>query len=225
VHHGARVVGVLLSGALHDGSLGLSAVARCGGVTVVQAPEDAIDAEMPSNALRAARVDHCLPALAIPALLEQIVAQPIPESPPAPDDLRLEARVALLAREPDAPTIVTGEPVPVACPDCGGALSLVRHGPSYGFRCHIGHAYSPSAMLAQHGVVLERALWVAFRTLKERIALLSKLIEEARANGRSGVEGFQERVRELEHQAAAIHHAMAILNESGFELEPGVKGE
>jgi two-component system, chemotaxis family, protein-glutamate methylesterase/glutaminase len=219
VHHGTRVIGVILSGALHDGALGLSAVERCGGVTLVQAPSDAQNATMPTSALELTRVDHCVPATEMPALLVDIIGRAVPASAPVPEELRLEARVALAAAEPRHPPEVLGEPVPMTCPECGGPLSEVPHGTSYGYRCHVGHAYSPRAMLAEHAMTLERALWVAFRTVKERGVLLAKLIADARAHGHSSAQGFEERLRELESHAATIHQAIAALSEPPLQYQ------
>ena len=60
--YGSRVIGVLLSGMLYDGAAGMRAVARCGGINMVQHPEDALYPEMPRNALEHAEVAHCEPA-------------------------------------------------------------------------------------------------------------------------------------------------------------------
>jgi len=49
--YGDRVVGVILSGRLADGSQGLRAVHKGGGLTVIQNPEDAEYGDMPANAL------------------------------------------------------------------------------------------------------------------------------------------------------------------------------
>jgi two-component system chemotaxis response regulator CheB len=218
VHHGSRVAGVLLSGALSDGSLGLAAVRRCGGITIVQDPNEALNASIPRSAMQATPVDHCLPAAQIGPLLRDIVRRPPNPSPAVPEDLRTEARLALRAADPLAPPEVVGEPIVIVCPECSGPLSRVSHAGTYGYRCHVGHAYSPQAMLAEHGLALERALWVAFRTLKERGVLLEQMGNEARVHGRTWMaERFDERRQELEKHAAAVHAALRAGTEAPRE--------
>ncbi|MGI4975299.1 MAG: chemotaxis protein CheB, partial [Janthinobacterium lividum] len=50
--YGPRVIGVVLTGYLDDGTSGLWSVQRMGGLTIVQEPRDAEQPAMPTNALK-----------------------------------------------------------------------------------------------------------------------------------------------------------------------------
>lgn len=67
--YGPRVVGVVLTGNLDDGTRGLFAIKHRGGLAVVQEPEDAMYPSMPKSALEHVAVDHVLPAVQIGSLL------------------------------------------------------------------------------------------------------------------------------------------------------------
>ena len=70
---GERVVGVVLSGALDDGALGLAAVKAGGGVTVAQDPEDAMYPSMPRSAIIRAGADHVVTAADLAELVRRLV--------------------------------------------------------------------------------------------------------------------------------------------------------
>ena len=74
---GRRVIGVILSGALGDGSAGMLAIKLGGGVTLVQDPDDALHAGMPQSVLEHVSVDRVLPAAAIPAALVELAGTEI----------------------------------------------------------------------------------------------------------------------------------------------------
>jgi two-component system chemotaxis response regulator CheB len=71
-----RVIGVVLTGCDSDGSKGLAQVAACGGITVVQDPEEAHEPSMPFNALEATDVDYRLPLRDIAALIASLASPP-----------------------------------------------------------------------------------------------------------------------------------------------------
>jgi two-component system chemotaxis response regulator CheB len=78
--YGPRAAGVILSGANADGAHGLSAIARAGGVTIVQAPPTAQSPAMPAAALKAGPVDHVLRLEQIGPLLHSLGAAEWPRS-------------------------------------------------------------------------------------------------------------------------------------------------
>ena len=71
--YGARVIGIILTGNLNDGTLGLQAIKRRGGLAMVQDPEDAICPSMPASALAAVAIDRCAPMSQMPEVLYRAV--------------------------------------------------------------------------------------------------------------------------------------------------------
>jgi two-component system chemotaxis response regulator CheB len=62
---GATLIGVLLTGASHDGAAGMYAVKAAGGITIVEDPASAECPVMPQAALNATTIDYVLPVNAI----------------------------------------------------------------------------------------------------------------------------------------------------------------
>ena len=73
--YGSRLVAVVLTGTLSDGSAGLTAVRKAGGVAVVQDPDDAAHPDMPQSALDAAGADYCVRLKDMAPLLESLCRQ------------------------------------------------------------------------------------------------------------------------------------------------------
>jgi two-component system, chemotaxis family, CheB/CheR fusion protein len=66
---GERAVGVVLSGAGHDGAVGLRAIRARGGLTLAQAPETAKHDSMPQGVIGAGLADHVLPPEQMPRVI------------------------------------------------------------------------------------------------------------------------------------------------------------
>lgn len=211
VHFGPRVVGVLLSGHLYDGAAGLTAIERCGGISIVQDPGDAIEPELPNSALATARVTHCLPAAEIGKKLIELVRSPRAQAAAIPAELRAEARLAITVGRGAGALTPAGKPSALTCPACDGPLFEVEQPGSARFRCEVGHAYNPDALLVEHTGVVERALWIALRTLQERAVLLEKMTDEARRRGfPSTAQGYEDRRLELEEHVRTIRDAIDL---------------
>jgi two-component system, chemotaxis family, protein-glutamate methylesterase/glutaminase len=198
---GARVIGVLLSGRLNDGTAGLAAIKTCGGIAVVQDPEDALVPSMPLSALRALTVDFSAPARELAGLITRLTRERAGPTPHIPSELQLE--VAIAAQEAGDVDLneKLGEKSPYSCPDCDGVLWQVHDDEVLRFRCHVGHAVTGNIMLEQKGVSADAVLWRLLRTHEERAALARKLAE-----------------RELKSTAAADYERRAV----GYEEDAAV---
>src|SRR5205085_9204720 len=102
VAYGPRVVGVVLTGALDDGTIGMVAVKKCGGVAVVQDPHEAIYGGMPSSVMRNVKVDYCVRLAKIAPLLAQLSREPADEGAYTLDgDFEMENKIAEQEMSPD----------------------------------------------------------------------------------------------------------------------------
>jgi two-component system chemotaxis response regulator CheB len=70
--YGQRLMGVLLTGANNDGACGLSRIKQCGGMTVIQDPDNAQARTMPEAALALHKPDYLLPLNDIGQLLVEL---------------------------------------------------------------------------------------------------------------------------------------------------------
>ncbi len=186
VASGPRVIGVILTGQLDDGTAGLLAVKQCGGITVVQDPQDALYPSMPQSALRHVAVDYRVPLDELAALLVRLASQPVKEGVPVriPQILKREVHIAAMDElDLHTPDTHFGTPSVYSCPDCGGVLQERQEGSLLRFRCQVGHAFSVESLLSEQPEVLERALWAALKTLRERSHLAQRLSEQGQASG------------------------------------------
>jgi two-component system, chemotaxis family, protein-glutamate methylesterase/glutaminase len=170
VEFGPRGVGVLLSGVLDDGIAGLAMIRSRGGTTIGQLPGDALFPAMPTNAYKAGVLDHQATASEIGTLLTNLARQNIEYQHIEPDvAMELENRIAKAAPfSADFDTQDLGSPSGYTCPDCNGSLVSLS---SESFRCRVGHAWSGNALLSARDDEIERALWVAQRSLLEKAKL------------------------------------------------------
>lgn len=176
LNFGPRAIGVLLSGVLDDGVLGLAAIRSRGGATIGQSPGDAMFPTLPTNARAAGVLDREASAADIGTVLEELSHREIAEPNPEPDDgMELENRIAMTSRFATGfNTEDLGLPSGYTCPDCNGSLASVGDS---NFRCHVGHAWTPDALLAARDDEAESALWVALRSLQEKAKLANQLAD------------------------------------------------
>lgn len=209
--YGTRVVGVILTGSMDDGTAGLLAIKRRGGVAIVQNPRDALFSSMPQSAIAHVEVDHVVPLSAIGPLLVKLSHEPAAQgSYPISQDIELETKQAAMDTQESQYGEQVGTPSVFSCPECGGVLWEVHDGNLLRFRCRVGHAYSVDSILAGQTEAVEEALWTALKTLEESASLSRRLARDARNQGKDWLaKRFSERAQEAEKHAAAIRQVLA----------------
>ena len=180
--YGARVIGVILSGALNDGTAGLRAIKRCGGIAVVQDPDEAPFPDMPASALLHVEIDHRCPVAKMGALFARLAAEPAGETPDIPTEIKIEAAIAAMELSGMRAEDQLGRPSTFTCPECHGTLWEIWDGDLIRYRCHVGHAYTGEAMLEAQSDNIEDMLWDLLRTHRERAVLARKVAQKERSN-------------------------------------------
>ncbi len=178
-----RAIGVVLSGWLNDGTSGLYAIKRCGGVAVAQDPADALAPEMPRSAIIHAGVDHTAPIDAMAGLLGRLTGEAAGPDMPVPPEVKVEADIAFHGGQSIDQTAALGDRSVLACAECGGGLTEIYEGETVRFRCHTGHAFTADSLLAEQGEAVERALLSALKTLEERAAMWARMADRNEGSG------------------------------------------
>jgi two-component system, chemotaxis family, protein-glutamate methylesterase/glutaminase len=214
---GPRVVGVILSGTLDDGTVGLIEIKARGGLALVQEPEEAAYPGMVMSALRNVAVDHVAPARELAAILDRVARLEAPERDLLSPDSHGDS-AANTGKVPEPVTAGTaalrnpaalGRPSPMVCPECGGVLFEREQDDFLHFRCHVGHAFSEEALFASQSRAVEGALWSAVRALEEKAELSRRLAEQAGHRGlRRTVTQFEGTAREAEQGSNAIRQTL-----------------
>ncbi|MBW3584156.1 MAG: chemotaxis protein CheB [Euryarchaeota archaeon] len=218
---GNRVVSVLLTGHLDDGTAGTIAVKRCGGTTVVQDPEEADHPDMPMNAIQNAEVDHVVPLAEMGALLTRLVDGEMGDGFAPPEDIVTEARIAERVLSDLESVGELGGQVPFNCPDCGGVLWQI-HAEDMRYRCHTGHSFTAPVLLAAQTARIEETMWVALRMFEERRNLLMTMANKK--DGRGTVPSAAERAKDSMVHIKRIR-AMLMSEDKATEDAWGHQGE
>jgi two-component system chemotaxis response regulator CheB len=224
-----RAIGVVLSGMLDDGTVGLMTIKLRGGLSVVQDPRDALFEGMPRSALDHVDVDYVLPASEIGPVVAQearkraegSAAAGAPGGDPMAGDFddQAEAEIVANGKADIEHGNHSGDPSMFTCPDCGGVLWELNQGEVLRLRCHVGHAYSADSLDVEHADLLESALSTAVRALEESASLARRLAHRTRTeNNLFAAAQFDERAAAQALRAGAVRQLLVAGDHS---LRPG----
>ncbi len=219
---GSRVIALQLTGMLADGVAGLEAVRRCGGLVLVQDPDDAEFDAMPRNALASVGADHVATLDALPGLLVRLVGEPVRPTD-IPEDIALEASLSMPGPSRPAGVNRVGHPVALSCPDCGGPLWQTGEGNTATYRCHVGHALSTRVLLDAQSESIERSLWVAVRSLSEHAATLNRLADSAGERSPKMEDTYRDRADEALAHSDEARRFLLSLHERLSDLDAAAR--
>jgi two-component system chemotaxis response regulator CheB len=216
-------VGIVLTGALDDGTAGLLAVKRRGGVAVVQDPQEALYPGMPTSVMENMEVDYCLPLSGIGSLIKCLSEEPVEEEEayPVSEDMEMETKLAQMNMDAfnseEHPRNVSA----FSCPECGGVLWELQDGELLRFRCRVGHAFSVDSIQAEQSDALEEALWSSLKTLEESASLSHRMMKLAQQRGQDWlVRTYEKKLQDAKHRAIVIKQ---VLMKS--EITPAIEGQ
>jgi two-component system chemotaxis response regulator CheB len=214
--YGRKVIGIILSGALDDGTAGLWYVKQCGGLALVQLPADAEVPSMPQHALREVAVDYALPVAEMAGVLVRLCTEPLPELAPVAEDDNGMIKKELVVATQD--TIMGegfkfGEPTMFSCPECNGALSALHEGGRTRYRCHTGHAFSAHSLLVGISENIENNLWKTIRSMEDNIRLLNHIGDHfAEINQPASAAIYFKKAKEAEEGSQQIRNVLRELD-------------
>lgn len=193
--YSTRTIGIVLTGLLDDGTTGMDAIKRSGGICIVQDPNEAEYPDMPLSVLDSMEVDFCIPLSQMGETILKIT-QTEHEEKPAPPDVIIESEIAERVVVDFENVQAIAEKSIYACPDCGGGLWYIENGSGNvnRYRCHIGHSYSEKDLVVKQSEILESTLWTALRIMEERRTLLKKMEGDNRKKGLTKISsGYHEK--------------------------------
>lgn len=208
--YGPRVIGVILTGYMDDGTAGLWTVKQLGGTAIVQDPDDALVPSMPLSAMTHVNVDYCVPLEEMPALLVRLTTEAVEEEGvyEVPKEVEIEVNIAKEQKAIDAGVLQLGEPSSYACPECHGVLLQMKKGTLFRFRCHTGHAYSVESLLADITEKMDDALWNSIRAFEEGELFMRHMAEHLdQGESDHSAESFLKRADDAKRRANLMRQA------------------
>lgn len=221
--YGERVIGVVLSGALNDGTSGMWTIKRANGTAIVQDPEEAMFSDMPRGVMQYTKVDHVLPVGQIGSVLATLSRTQIKRSPAQPGKLsdkllEIELEIAKGNNGLRLGILDEGKPTALACPECHGALTQFEEGKLIRFRCHTGHAHTAESLLASVSDNVEKSMWEMMRGMEETRILLMKMAEKLEEGHQEHMaELYRSRADAIQDQAVAVQQMINQENLSGID--------
>jgi len=219
--YGPGAIGVVLSGALNDGTSGLWSIKRLGGIAIVQDPYEARYPSMPRSALEYIEADYKVRSIELAPLLARLAWEDSEQEAMLEDGMEedikriaREVQVSAAVNLPEKSILELGPLSPFTCPECRGALVKITEGGQFRFRCHTGHGFTANALLENLMETVGELIWQTTRGLQEASMLLEHVGRHMQNSGEAaGAETFLTKAQDLNQRASRFQN-IAIGHES-----------
>ncbi len=225
--YGSRVSGIILSGLLDDGTAGLWSIKRLGGTAIIQDPDEAEFPNMPRNVMEYVDVDHVLRVSQMGAMLHGLCGS---EAPPPVEMMSEEqerwlTEINIAAQKKNAMDMGVreiGKPSLLTCPECNGALMELQEGKLKRYRCHTGHGFTSSALLAGVTKSVEENLWQVVRGLEEAMMILEGSAKQYQeAGNEKDAKKFADKAKQMQDRSRAIQELIGEQEQLSEDLRFG----
>ncbi|WP_224999154.1 hypothetical protein [Cesiribacter sp. SM1] len=157
--------------------------------------------------------DYIIKVAEIGAILSRLASEPVNEKQEVPKEelerLSLEVEIAKSDNAFEKGIMDIGEMAEYTCPSCHGALVKIQEGRRIRYRCHTGHAFTASALLAGITESVEETLWQAMRGLEETSMLLQHIGEHIMdAGDHDAANVFIKKANETADRARIVHDSI-----------------
>lgn len=223
LYGGKRVIGVILTGLLNDGTSGLWTIKDKGGMAIVQNPDDAVCSGMPLSAIKNVEVDYVVDISEIPQLLVKLSNEEVNSAAASGSEKVLITELELVKDElkDDRDMNIIGEISQFTCPECHGSLWKMREGNILRFRCRTGHAYTAEALLLDLEDTVEDYLWNALRGVEESSSLMRNIGDDLKKrNNLNSAEEYFAKAKEAEDKVKILRQALMT---KGFAKRTGTE--
>jgi two-component system chemotaxis response regulator CheB len=212
-NYSERAIGVILTGLLNDGAIGMLNIKKSGGHCIIQDPNEAEYPDMPLSVLQVVEAATVLPLKKIGAAIEEIVTHHKVLGIKPSEKVMAESKISERSATGIEDVSKLGDKTVFACPDCGGSLWRIQNGSLNHFRCHVGHSYSEEDLLSKQSESIEQTLWVAVRMMEERKINFNRLESEHR------IKGLQKLATSYQHQANQLEFHIEKLKQLLFGIQ------
>ncbi len=224
VHYGHRTIGIILTGLFEDGTSGMHAIKRCGGLCIIQDPAEALFSDMPRSVLNKIRVDYQAGLKEMPAILNDILTHPLPPEISIPQEVRIEAEITEKMMSDINEIKKIADHSDFVCPDCGGGLWAMKNDPVPRYRCHTGHVFTENKLHDLQDKNIEESVWVSIRMLEEKENLLLLMAKRENAEEDQEISEFHEkRLEDLRKHIDRFKTLLAHLNEDIHKEAPAAE--